>query len=185
MTSVDEAGKANIITVGWTMRASTEPPTFAIGLGMRSHSCANISRSGEFVIALPGADLAKEAMYCGTHSGTEVDKFAEAGLTALDAKCVRAPLIGECLANLECKVVASHDLSDHRVFFGEVQACWGADRDVKPLLSVGDDAGYEVIHEEGRFKLGKARSIEKCKMSIEECRISRGGGCGSWRVGDG
>ena len=158
VTSVDREGHPNIITVGWTMRASTNPPTFAIGLGMRSLSCSNISHSGEFVLALPGADLAKEAMYCGTRSGSEVDKFAETGLTPLGAKCVGAPLIGECLANLECKVIASQDLSDHRVFFGEVQACWRSDREDKPLLSVGDDAGYEVIHEEGRFKLGKARS---------------------------
>ncbi len=157
VTSVDKGGRPNIITVGWTMRASTNPPAFAIGLGMRSHSCQNISRTREFVIALPGADLANEAMYCGTRSGTQVDKFAETGLTAAEAKCVGAPLIGECLANLECKVIADVDLSDHRVFFGEVQACWRSDREGRPLLSVGDDDGYEVIHEEGRFRLGKAR----------------------------
>ena len=49
VTSVDGAGKANIIAVGWAMRANMSPPVFAIGLGKKSHSCASIAASGEFI----------------------------------------------------------------------------------------------------------------------------------------
>ncbi|MFC1526259.1 flavin reductase family protein [Candidatus Latescibacterota bacterium] len=158
VTSVDGEGKANIISVGWAMRANMAPPVFAIGLGKKSHSCASISASGEFVFCLPGTSLAQQVMYCGTHSGREVDKFAETGLTALPASRVKAPLIGECLASFECRVVASQDIGDHRVFFGEVLATWQGERREPHLLVVGEGAGYETVHEEGSFRLGAVRA---------------------------
>ena len=157
VTSRDTDGAANIIAVGWLMRAGMEPPIYAIGLGKKSQSCANITASDEFVLAIPGRDLGPALMYCGTHSGSEVDKFAACNLTALDGQQVRAPLIGECLHNLECRVVSAQDLGDHRVFCGEVVASWSGDQDGEPLLIVGEQGGYETIHEEAGFRLGVIR----------------------------
>jgi len=157
ITSVDPEEKPNIIAVGWLMRANVNPPVFAIGLGMKSQSCRNISASGELVVAIPGADLAEEVIYCGTQSGAEVDKFRETGLTATPGKAVKAPLIGECLANMECKVVATQDLQDTRIFLGEVLACWRAEEEEKSLLIVGEESGYELVHQEAGFRLGTVR----------------------------
>src|SRR5690606_2821218 len=52
----------------------------------------------------------------GNTTGAEIDKFAEFGLTANEADEVKAPLIGECHANLECRL---HDdvLVDRYNFF--------------------------------------------------------------------
>ena len=41
----------------------------------------------------------------GTCSGADTDKLEKFGLTPLKAKQVAAPLIKECLANIECKVI--------------------------------------------------------------------------------
>jgi flavin reductase (DIM6/NTAB) family NADH-FMN oxidoreductase RutF len=41
----------------------------------------------------------------GTCPGADTDKFAKFKLTAVPGKLVKAPLIKECLANIECKVV--------------------------------------------------------------------------------
>lgn len=49
----------------------------------------------------------------GTCSGADTDKFARFGLTPVPGKLVKAPLIKECLANIECKVidiVRKHDI---------------------------------------------------------------------------
>jgi flavin reductase (DIM6/NTAB) family NADH-FMN oxidoreductase RutF len=159
VTSVDGDGRPNIIAVGWAMRANVDPPTFAIGLGMRSHSCANITATGEFVFAIPGAGLGRQVIHCGTHSGADgIDKFADTGLTALPASVVGPPLIGECLANLECRVVATQDIRDHRIFFGEVAACWAADSSEPPMLIVGEGSGYELSWEESGFRLGAVKA---------------------------
>ena len=157
VTSVDSDGRANIIAVGWKMRANLQPPVFAIGLGKKSWSGASILASGEFVLAVPRAELAREVMYCGTHSGREVDKFRETGLTPVPGRVVKAPLIEECLANLECKVTAVQDMGDHRVFFGEVVTCWVSETPGESLLVIGEGEGYEVMYEEGRFRLGRVK----------------------------
>lgn len=159
ITSVDATGQGNMIAVGWLMRASTEPPVYAIGINIKSQSGRNIAASHEFTIGVPGADLADAVMYCGTHTGAEVDKFAETGLTALPARTVQAPLIEQCLANLECRVIAVQEIGDHRVFFGQVQACWSAAerKGEKCLLVIGRESGYEPAYEGETFRLGTVR----------------------------
>ena len=154
VTSIDRCGKSNIITIGWVMRTNMDPPVLAIGLSKGSYSCANISRTGEFVLGIPGLDMAAAVIYCGTHSGAEMDKFEGAGLTAAKAKIVRPPLIEECLCNLECKVIATQEIHAHRVFFGEVVTHWSSGTAGRSLLIVGDESGYETVHEEAGFRLG-------------------------------
>jgi flavin reductase (DIM6/NTAB) family NADH-FMN oxidoreductase RutF len=41
----------------------------------------------------------------GTCSGSDTDKFEKFMLTPVKGKKVKAPLIKECLANIECKVI--------------------------------------------------------------------------------
>lgn len=159
VATADDAGQGNLIAVGWAMRANMTPPVFAIGLGHKSLSCSNIQATGEFVFGVPGADLASQVLYCGTHSGREGDKFAAAGLTAATASQVKAPLIKECLANFECRVMATQQIGDHFVFFGEVCAAWETDRDESRLLAViGDDGGYERFGGNEIFNLGTVSS---------------------------
>jgi flavin reductase (DIM6/NTAB) family NADH-FMN oxidoreductase RutF len=57
-------------------------------------------------------------------SGRDVAKFERFGLTSLRAKCVAAPLIGECFANLECKVVDTRLVKKYDLFVLEVVKGW-------------------------------------------------------------
>ena len=119
-TCVDSDGKANIITLGMYMPISSDPPLVCIGVSPRRYSHDLIAEAGEFVVNVPSIDL-KEVMHlCGTKSGRDLDKFRETGLTAVPAKKVRPPLIGECFGHLECRVVQSHVCGDHTLFVGEV-----------------------------------------------------------------
>jgi len=55
-------------------------------------------------INIPTVELAKKVVGCGNTSGRDVDKFNEFG--SRQWPLVRqAPLIDECYASLECKVV--------------------------------------------------------------------------------
>jgi flavin reductase (DIM6/NTAB) family NADH-FMN oxidoreductase RutF len=49
-------------------------------------------------------DMLDKVVGIGTCSGAETDKFARFKLTPIRASRVKAPLIKECLANIECKV---------------------------------------------------------------------------------
>ena len=57
------------------------------------------------MIAIPTVDLLDQVVGIGTCSGADTDKLAKFKLTAVTAKVVKAPLIKECFANIECKVV--------------------------------------------------------------------------------
>jgi len=82
--------------------------------------------------------MAKEVLYCGTHSGREVDKFKETGLVAVPAKKVRPPLIEGCVANFECKVVGEIETGDHTIFVGEVVAAHVSEEKKRRLYNLGN-----------------------------------------------
>ena len=94
----------NIMTISWTMVVDFSPQ-FAITTGPWNHSYIALRRTRECVIAVPTADLLDKVVGVGTCSGAETDKFEKFGLTPVKGKYVKAPLIKECLANIECQVL--------------------------------------------------------------------------------
>ncbi len=52
-------------------------------------------------------------LFCGRRSGRNYDKFQKVPLTPQKAKKVKVPIIMECIAHLECKVVKIIELGDH------------------------------------------------------------------------
>ena len=94
----------NIMTISWTM-VMDFTPKFALTTGPWNHSYAALRRSKECVISIPTVDLLDKVVGVGTCSGADTDKFEKFGLTPVAGKHVRSPLIKECLANIECKVI--------------------------------------------------------------------------------
>ncbi|WP_265949840.1 flavin reductase family protein [Dechloromonas sp. A34] len=104
LVTTHDGTKNNIMTISWTMVVDFTP-VFAITTGEWNHSFAALRTNRECVIAIPTVDLLDTVVGIGTCSGADTDKFAKFGLTPLPAKLVRPPLIKECLANIECKVI--------------------------------------------------------------------------------
>jgi flavin reductase (DIM6/NTAB) family NADH-FMN oxidoreductase RutF len=127
----------NVMTISWTMVMDFSP-RFAITTGPWNHSFAALADTKECVIAIPAADMIDIVVGIGTCSGAETDKFARFPLTRQKAKHVRAPLIRECLANIECRVVdiiAQHDivvLEGLAVYYDDARA------EKRMLHAVGD-----------------------------------------------
>jgi flavin reductase (DIM6/NTAB) family NADH-FMN oxidoreductase RutF len=103
VTTHDE-NKDNIMTISWTM-VMDFTPVFAITTGEWNYSFAALQKHRECVIAIPTVDLLDKVVGIGTCSGADTDKFAKFELTPVQAKLVKPPLIQECLANIECKVI--------------------------------------------------------------------------------
>ncbi len=115
-----KAGKRNIITLAWTMPTSINPPLVAISVRPTRHSFKIIRENMEFVVNIPTMKIVKETLFCGRRSGKTHDKFEETKLTPLPAKTVKAPIIKECVAHLECKLKQMFTTGDHAIFIGEV-----------------------------------------------------------------
>jgi flavin reductase (DIM6/NTAB) family NADH-FMN oxidoreductase RutF len=92
------------MTISWIM-VMDFTPRFAMTTGPWNHSYAALKKSKECVIAVPTVDLIDQVVGVGTCSGTDTDKFEKFGFTPVPARLVRAPLIKECVANIECRVV--------------------------------------------------------------------------------
>jgi len=113
-------GRSNIIAVSFCMPVSKEPPLIACAIGRNSYSSEIIKSNKEFIVNIPPDELKSKIYYCGFHSGYQVDKFKETGLTPQPARSVKAPIIGECVAHMECKVRQEIETGDKNLFIGEV-----------------------------------------------------------------
>lgn len=153
----EHEGRRSICPLAWTMRTSSTPPMMAISMAPSRFTHSLIEGAGAFVLAYPGRELAQATATCGTHSGRDIDKFAQAGVTALPGRRVAAPLVAECVANLECRVVDRFSSGDHSIFVGEVAAAW-TQAEPGPLLCLVDgSAGYETVLTDERFRFGVVR----------------------------
>ena len=94
----------NIMTISWTMVLDFTA-RFALTTGPWNYSYAALRKTGECVISIPTVDLIDQVVGIGACSGAGTDKFEKFGLTPVKGKYVRSPLIKECLANIECKVI--------------------------------------------------------------------------------
>jgi flavin reductase (DIM6/NTAB) family NADH-FMN oxidoreductase RutF len=121
VTSVDDDGKPNIVTLGECFNVSIRQPII-VGIAIRTatYSHGLIRRRGEFTVNLPTMGLLEKVDGIGMISGRDCDKFERFGLTPLPAVRVAPPLIAECPVNLECKVLSEQQVGDHQLFLGEV-----------------------------------------------------------------
>ncbi|MGE4372614.1 MAG: flavin reductase family protein [Xanthobacter sp.] len=103
LVTTHDGSRPNIMTISWTMVRGFDA-TFALTTGPWNHSWSTLTKTGECVLAIPGADMIDTVVGIGMCSGSDTDKFAHFGLTPLAAHHVAAPLIQECIANIECRV---------------------------------------------------------------------------------
>jgi len=148
VSCMDMAGKANVITLAWSMPASILPPMLATGIAPGRYSHQLIEETKEFVVNIPTMDFLKETLLCGRITGREYDKFKEARLTPLPAKMVQPPIIKECVAHLECKLRQQISTGDHTIFIGDVLMAYANEgvfvrrldlKRVKPIYHMGGD----------------------------------------------
>jgi flavin reductase (DIM6/NTAB) family NADH-FMN oxidoreductase RutF len=104
LVTTNDGNRDNVMTISWTMVLDFAAQ-FALTTGPWNFSYTALRESKECVLAIPTVDLIDTVVGVGTCSGSDTDKFTKFNLTRLPAKHVRAPLIQECLANIECRVV--------------------------------------------------------------------------------
>ena len=118
------AGRTNVMPMSWHLMMEFTPPIVGCVVSNGDYSFATLKTTKECAINIPTVELAKTVVACGNTSGSNVDKFQKFGLTALPAKFVKAPLIAECYASLECKVVDMKLVTKYNFFILEVVQAW-------------------------------------------------------------
>lgn len=124
LVTTAQKGKPNVMTLSWQTMMEFEPPLIGCILSNRNYSFKALKTTGECVLNIPAASLAKTVVGCGNTTGARVDKFKKFKLTPLPAAEVKAPLVKECFANLECKVVDARLVNQYNLFILEVVKAW-------------------------------------------------------------
>ena len=124
LVTTSRKGVPNIMTMSWHTMMEFEPPLVGCVISGRNYSFDTLLATRECVINIPTVELAKKVVGVGNCSGRKVDKFAAFGLTPLAATHVKAPLIAECYANLECKVADTRLVNKYNFFILEVHKAW-------------------------------------------------------------
>jgi flavin reductase (DIM6/NTAB) family NADH-FMN oxidoreductase RutF len=117
-------GRANVMAMSWHTMMEFEPPLVGCVVSNRNTSCAVLRATKECVIAIPTVEIAAQVVGCGNTSGRSTDKFARFGLTPLPASRVSAPLVAECYANLECRLVDARLVQKYNYFVLQVLKAW-------------------------------------------------------------
>ena len=111
----------NVMTFSWqTPVNSADPCLIILSISHVRYSYELIKQNHELVINVPGEDLLDQTHFAGCVTGKGIDKFKEADLTPIAAEVVEPPLIEECAAHLECRVVETFKMQSHDLLVCEV-----------------------------------------------------------------
>lgn len=103
------AGKFNAMVIGWgSLGRIWSVPTFSVYVRENRFTREQLEKTEEFTISIPleGID-SRINRVCGSQSGRDVDKVAEAGLTLEPARTTGTPGICQYPLTLECQVLYS------------------------------------------------------------------------------
>jgi flavin reductase (DIM6/NTAB) family NADH-FMN oxidoreductase RutF len=123
------------MTVSAFTEVSLEPPLVLVCADRSSHTRPLVEAAGVFAVNILARG--QEALSNRFASKEEESRRFE-GLE-FDTGPTGAPLLRGVVANLDCRVVASHEHGDHFVYVGSVEALRCFDRE--PLLYFGGGYG--------------------------------------------
>jgi flavin reductase (DIM6/NTAB) family NADH-FMN oxidoreductase RutF len=97
--------------VGFVTQCSIVPPRFLVCVSKVNHTYFASERSDGLALHLLGAEQTAMASLFGEESGDSVAKFDHC---AWSPGATGAPLLDDCAAWLECRVLDRFDVGDHR-----------------------------------------------------------------------
>jgi len=105
-----EPGKANAMAIGWGMIGSIwSRPIWQVLVRPCRYTFQLLQQEQVFTVNVMPLALDAAVQLCGTVSGANRDKLAEAGLSVVPGTETPAPIIKESVIHYECHVVHSND----------------------------------------------------------------------------
>lgn len=124
LVSTAGKGRRNVMPMSWHTMIDFHPPLVGCVISDQSETFRLIKAAKECAINIPTLEIAGKAIACGTVSGAKTDKFAKFGLTPEKAAKVKAPLVKECYASLECRLHDARLAGKYNLFIFKVVKAW-------------------------------------------------------------
>jgi len=117
--------ESNIVNAGvFGAYTNLSPSHLGIAIGSSSHTYANIIRTKQFVINIPGADIVKTIAVLADSIPPDKSELDEAGLTTKPGINISTPSIAECVAAVEFAFDKEVPIGYHHFVIGKVQGGW-------------------------------------------------------------
>lgn len=138
LSSRGSDGRINAMAVGWAhVGKAWKYPVFMVAVRPTTYTYKLIEETNEFTVNVPSNDMRDIVNYFGKVSGQNYDKFKEKNMKTENGIKVKSPIISDCIAHYECKVILKskvvpelltqeirkkHYLSRnyHTLYFGEI-----------------------------------------------------------------
>jgi len=124
MVSTAWKGRNNVMPMSWHTMIDFDPPLVGVVISDQSLTFKLLKASKECVVNIPTREIAPRALACGEVSGARADKFARFGLTPVKGSLVKAPLVKECYASLECRLHDARLAGKYNLFILKVVKAW-------------------------------------------------------------
>jgi flavin reductase (DIM6/NTAB) family NADH-FMN oxidoreductase RutF len=157
ITSINREKVPSLVSQSWISFFASRPPIVGFGCNLSQPTAKNILSTGEFVVNIPGAELAKKVWNVKDMEAEGTKPIEKAGLTPVKSAKLSTPRIAECKAHLECSLDWTKKYGDQMVIFGRVllasvdkiavEADLGERYKYLKLFANLDDGLYGVIKE--------------------------------------
>lgn len=120
------AGKPNIMAAAWVCALDFNPPKVTVVIDSKTYTRELMEAEGSFAINLPCVKQIEMVKKVGGISARDLpgtDKFVEYGIETFAPQEISAPLVKDCVAWLECKIIPEpHNQNTYDLFIAEVVA---------------------------------------------------------------
>jgi flavin reductase (DIM6/NTAB) family NADH-FMN oxidoreductase RutF len=120
--------RPEVSTIAWSTPIDFDPPRLAVIIDSTHRTWHNAKETGECTLNVVSRSLLPQAVYAGTVSSREHDKIVETGLVTIAGSLIRTPILPQCLANIECRVLAMTEETGFVL--------------LEPLAALADEAAY-------------------------------------------
>ena len=143
--TVKSGNAVNTMTIGWaTFGFIWRKPIMMVAVRSTRHTFGIIEAAEDFTVTVPAGDMRKEAAFCGSKSGRDMDKFKACNLEIADSRSVASPIIKTRGRHYECRIIYKSAMDPthldkdcdsslypqkdyHTLYFGEILACYETD----------------------------------------------------------
>ncbi|NIP42825.1 MAG: flavin reductase family protein [candidate division Zixibacteria bacterium] len=110
----------NIAPISWIQMASFEPPMLMFSGTKNSHTVKNILETECFCVNLVDSKMVTKVFNCIKWFGEE--RIKKCGFNLSDAENIKAPVVDESRAHLECTLYDTKEVGRAVIAFGEIKA---------------------------------------------------------------
>jgi len=159
MSTISAGGVRNIAPYSCIMPVLRPLDLICLASARKRDTLDNIRQMGEFVVNMPGVELAEKVIPTARFSRPEVDEFQAAGLMEKTSSSVTAPGIAGCYAWMECELYKEYEDDKYVLIMGRVLR-----------LEVDDN----VVTSDGGLDVGKANPLMMTgsKKGMQFCTVS-------------